>query len=577
MVKKSEITLENIVTDAQEGVYLLKEDDIISFDLETTGLSPFRDNIALIQMWGNNTQTPVIIRVWDGVVPECIKGLFAEGNRTYVGHNVGGFDVLFADTHGIDWKANKWFDTLIGEGVISTSGRRDVSRNLKHSIRRRLGLEINKDIKHGGWTNEELSEEQLVYAVTDVVYLQDLMNEQIKKATEQGQLPALEMEMELVPIVAQMTLNGLPLVTSYLNEWLDEQKVVEIETKKWLVEHLGDINFNSPKQILEAFAAHGFELPNTQKGTLLELANYGEGLCSELAAHLVKYRAPAQRLKMYQPSWQKMHITNDWVHARFWSVGTDTLRFSSSNPNLQQIPKDGRCIIGNLPGIRIVSADYSQIEVRIAAEIANDSKLKEILSSDDGDIHRGVASQIFDVPPEEITDAQRRTAKAATFTLLFGGGPGVLYKYSRNSGSNMTEDDAREIFTKFFLAFDGLHTMRKRAYGMSQNRRVVTIQLPNTAKRLLVGRNVSGPRIMNTAVQGSAAVGIKYALLEADRMGLTKYIGATVHDEIVAAVPDGEVEEYKKQLEEAMIIGMKKLFPEINVKVEVKDGFYWQP
>lgn len=575
MVKKAPVSLEGIVTDPQEGVDLLSHDTIISFDVETTGLSPFRDNIALIQMWGNNTRTPVIIRIWDGVVPECVKGLFSEGGRTYVGHNVGGFDVLFADTHGIDWKANRWFDTLIGEGIISTTGRRDVSRNLKNSIRRRLGLEINKDIKHGGWTNEELSEEQLMYAVTDVVYLQDLMNEQIRKATEQGQLEALNMEMDLVPIVAQMTLNGLPLVTSHLQTWLDEQRVIESKTKDWLVENLGDINFNSPKQILDAFEAKGFELPNTQKGTLLEIANYGEGLCSELAANLLKYRAPAQRLKMYQPSWQKMHITDDWVHARFWSVGTDTLRFSSSNPNLQQIPKDGRCIIGNLPGMRIVSADYSQIEVHIAAEIAGDEKLKDILKS--GDVHRGVASQVFGIPPEEITDAQRRTAKAATFTLLFGGGPGVLYQYSRNSGSNITEDDAREIFTKFFLAFDGLHTMRKRAYGMAQNRRVVTVQLPNTAKRLLIGRNISGPRIMNTAVQGSAAVGIKYALLEADRMGLMNYIGATVHDEIVAAVPDGEVEEYKKQLEEAMIIGMKRVFPEINVKVEVKDGFYWQP
>jgi len=577
VTKKAEITLEYIVTDAQEGVDLLKQDEIISFDVETTGLSPFRDNIALIQMWGNNTKTPVIIRIWDGVIPECVKGLFSEGGRTYVGHNVGGFDVIFADTHGIDWKANKWYDTLIGEGIISTTGRRDVSRNLKSSIRRRLGLEINKDIKHGGWTNEELTEEQLIYAVGDVIYLQDLMNEQIKKATEQGQIDALNMEMELVPIVAQMTLNGLPLVVDELNVWLDTQKELERDVKQWLIENLGDINFNSPKQILDAFAAKGYELPNTQKGTLYELANYGEGECAELAANLLKYRAPAQRLKMYQPSWQKMHITNDWVHARFWSVGTDTLRFSSSNPNLQQIPKDGRCIIGNLPGIRIVSADYSQIEVRIAAEISNDEKLKDILRSKDGDIHLGVASQIYDKKPEDITASERRTAKAATFTLLFGGGPGALYHYARNTGSDMTEDDAREIFTKFFLAFDGLHAMRKRAYAMSQNRRIVTIQLPNTAKRLLVGRNVSAPRIMNTAVQGSAAIGIKYALMECDKMGLMKYVGATVHDEIVAAVPDNEVEQYKKDLETAMINGMKRIFPDMITKVEVKDGFYWQP
>ena len=567
--------LDSVIYDPAIGMELLSNDSVISFDLETTGLSPWRDNIALMQFYGNNTKTPVLIRIYDGVIPEVVKTFFAVGDKLFVGHNVVGFDVLFLDTHDIDWDNNRWYDTLIGEGIISTTSRHDVSRNLKNSIRRRLGMSIDKDIEHGKWTIDTLSEQQLTYAVNDVLYLQDLMREQREKAESQDQTEALDMEMELAPIVAKMTINGLPLISEYLNMWLDEQKEIEQRSREWLIEKLGPINLNSPVQLMKKFAELGLNFENTKAETLTAIAEFGEGEASEIAAHLLEYRAPAQRMKMYGESWQKQHIVDDWVHARFWQVGTDTMRFSSSNPNLQQVPKDGRKIIGNLDGVTIVNADYSQIEVRIAAQIAKDEKLIEVLDS--GDVHKGIAAQIFGISEDMVTAEQRKLSKAATFTLLFGGGPKMLYEYAKNSGSHIEFDDAREIFSRFFVAFEGLKDMRYKAYGMAKNRKVVTIRLPNSAKRVLVGGNVTPTRILNTVVQGTAAIGMKYALLEADKMGLTKYIGATVHDELVAAVPDGEVEEYKKALEQAMINGMHRIFPDMKVLVEVKDGKYWQP
>ena len=574
MSEKLEYELGDIIFDPFEGVELLLNDDIISFDLETTGLSPWRDNIALMQFYGNKTQTPVLIRISDGVVPDVVKSLFATGGKLFVGHNVVGFDVLFLDTHGVDWSKNKWYDTLIGEGVISTTSRRDVSRNLKSSIRRRLGMTIDKNIEHGKWMADQLSDQQLTYAVNDVIYIQELMREQIEKAGSQEQTEALDMEMELAPIVAKMTLNGLPLLPEYLNMWLDEQKEVEKRSREWLIEHLGPINLNSPVQLMRRFKELDLNFENTRADTLTAIASFGEGLASDIASHLLEYRAPAQRMKMYQESWQKQHIIDDWVHARFWQVGTDTMRFSSSNPNLQQVPKDGRKIIGNLDGVSIVNADYSQIEVRIAAQIANDERLIEVLNS--GDVHKGVAAQIFDITEEEVTPAQRKLAKAATFTLLFGGGPQMLFEYAKNSGSHIEFNEAREIFSRFFVAFQGLREMRNKAYAMSKDRKVVSIRLPNSGKRVLIGKNVTPTRILNTVVQGSAAVGLKYAILEADKMGLTKYLGATVHDELVAAVPDKEVEAYSKALEQAMIIGMRRAFPNMEVLVEVKSGKYWQ-
>lgn len=562
-----------VVRNVDEACEILEQETEIGFDTETSGLSPWRDHLALMQFCGRNSKTPVVLRIPDGVVPKRVLKLFETGNRTFVGHNLVSFDNLFLGTHGVDWQKSKYFDTLVGEGLISTTGRRDVSRNLKNSVRRRLGMTLDKDIEHGNWGAEQLSDKQLEYAAGDVIHLIDLMDEQKSKAEQQGQTEAMEMEMELVPIVSEMTLNGLPLPIASLHKWLDEQRELQKESKAWITKNMGEFNMNSWQQKIKAAAAMGVTLENTQSDYLADLAENGSGITAEVAKNLHDYSAPAQRLKMYSEAWQNMHIVDEWAHPRFWQVGTDTLRFSSSDPNFQQLPKDGRKIIGNIPGLKIVNADYSQIEVRIAAEIAHDYKLIELLQ--EGDVHANIAALVFGIPKEQVSEAQRRSAKAATFTLLFGGSADRLYKGAKSYGASMTEDEAYEVFTKFFQTFDGLRRIREQAFGM-KGRRVVTIRFPNSSKRVIVGRNVTPTRILNTAVQGPAAVGMKYALLEAKKNGIMQFIGSTVHDELVAAVPDKYVEEVSHLLNKSMVDGMHRAFPDMTVKVEVKSGDYWQ-
>lgn len=562
-----------IIMDVNAGCDILEKETEIAYDSETSGLSPWRDRIALMQFCGRESKIPVLIRTPDGVIPQRVQNLFRSKNRLFVGHNVTGFDILFLDTHHVPWQEARWYDTLIGEGVISTTSRRDVSRTLKDSVRRRLGMTLDKDIEHGHWEAEALSDRQKEYAAGDVLYLLDLMDEQKMKAESQGQLEALEMESELLKITAEMTLNGLPLVREVMQDWLKEQAEKQKASKEWLLAELGPINLNSPQQKIKAAAAKGVILENTKAETLQEIATYGTGYHQLLAQNLLDYAAPAQRIKMYNEAWQNMYIVDDWVHPHFWQTGTDTLRFSSTNPNFQQIPKDSRKIIGNLDGLTIVSADYSQIEVRIAAEVAGDQKLIEVLK--EGDAHTNVASLIFGVPPDQVTFDMRRNAKAATFTLLFGGSYKRLYQGARSLGSEITEDEAYKVFTKFFQTFDGLRRVREQAFAM-RDRRVVTLRFPNGAKRVLIGKNVTPTRILNTTVQGPAAIGMKYALLEAKKNGIMQYIGATVHDELVAAVPDSLVPEVSHLMEKSMLDGMRRAFPNMFTKVEVKSGKFWQ-
>lgn len=566
-------TPKQIVMDVNEGCEILEKESDIAFDTETTGLSPWRDNIALMQFCGRDSQVPVLIRISDGVIPDRVKRLFSEGDHRFIGHNVSAFDILMLDTHGVEWDKSRWYDTLIGECVISTTGRHGVSKNLKNSVRRRLGLTLDKDIEHGHWTAPELSEKQIEYAAGDVLHIIDLMDEQVEKAETQGQTRVLEMEMELLKVVSRMTLNGMPLDENALDTWLEKQRNLMEFSRAWLVNELGPINLNSQQQKIKACANKGVLFENMQASYLADIADHGVGYAAELARNLHALSAPAQRIKMYSQAWRDRFIVDGWVHPRFWQAGTDTLRFASSDPNFQQIPKDGRGIIGGIEGITIISADYSQIEVRIAAEEAQDERMIEILKA--GDVHRGVASSIFSLPPDQISDAQRRASKAATFTLLFGGSAERLYTSALSMGINMTKDEAYDIFTKFFDTFQGLRRVRQQAFAM-RGRRVVTITFPNGAKRVLVGRLVTPTRILNTSVQGPAAMGMKYALLEAHKNGLGRYLGATVHDEMVLAVPDTLVPEVIPLVEKSMIDGMHVVFPNMLVKVEVKRGLHWQ-
>jgi DNA polymerase I len=561
-----------VIFDPATAARMLEKNSRIAFDTETTGFSPWRDNLAIMQFYGPDTDTLSVIRTPNGVVPKPILDLFASKKRkTFIAHNAVAFDLMFMHTHGVDWEKHNWYDTLVGESLITPMGRRDVSKSLRASLRRRLGFEIDKNIEHGHWDGE-LSERQIEYATTDVLHLPALMDEQIGKAAKSGETQALNMEMELVPIVARMTINGLPLRRDVLDKYIVQQHEEIAASEKFLRKEFGNINMNSPKQLKEALWACGLEVDSTGVEILIPLSQLVTGHQLKVVEAVLKYKHGAQRIKMYNPVWADQHIINDWVHPRFWQVGTDTTRFSCSDPNLQQVPKDGRGIIGNLRGYKIVSADYSQIEVRIAAYYGADEIL--IAALDNEDVHTAIAAEVYGVPLHMVTRDQRRHAKALTFALLFGGSAATLFNHSKMSGGGLTEADSRMMTKKFFDRFKGLKRMRDSAYKMADRPGAVVIRLPNTTRRILVGYNKRHTVILNTIVQGSAAVGIKYGMLEARDAGLTKYLGSTVHDELVAAVPTKEAKEYGRELEEAMLRGMRAVI-DTTVKVETKIGDQW--
>lgn len=547
----------HVIFDPVDIANAMRQEKVIAFDTETTGLSPWRDSLAIMQFYGPSTGVTGIVQCRGGNVPDAIRDLFT-GDHLFVAHNAISFDILFLANAGVPWAKARWFDTLVGETVVIGSGRRDVSAALGPTLKRRLGVTIDKTIDHTGWAREQLTAEQIEYATGDIVHLPDLMAAQIEIARESSQLEALKLEQKLVKIFAQMTLNGLPMMPHVLDNFLEKQGELSLKYHRELISALGDINYNSPKQLLSALSARGVNLVDTRHETLVEYS-HNKLPHYEYVDALLNYRKPAQRLKMYGGSWRQRYLIDGLVHPRFWPCGTDTGRVSSTDPNLQQVPKDGRFLIGNVPGYKIVSCDYSQIEVRVAAFIANDTRLMQLLESTD--VHTTIASDVFGVPPEQVSPTQRKMSKAITFTMLFAGSADTFYRHAHTMGAEISHDDAERIFHDFLQKFPGISEQRRWAENVSRKPGVVFIRLKNGLRRGLIGEKKRPSVIVNTVVQGNAAIGMKTGLLLAAERGLLPYLGATVHDELVAAVPDKQAEEFGQELSNAMIDGMAQLIP----------------
>jgi DNA polymerase I len=560
-----------IIRDAREMAKALEHDHTIGFDTETTGLSPWRDRIALMQFYGDESGALGAIQIKNGQVPQELKDLFTK-DRTFICHNAVAFDILMLATHDVPWQECNWYDTLVGETVCVSTGRKDIRKNLKSATHRRLGVTLDKGIEHGHW-HEELSDEQLEYATQDVAHLPALMRAQIQKAVETNQLEALQLECEIMPYVARMTVNGLPCPVEKMREFIavQEQELQKYHGK--MIATFGDINFNSHVQIKKAIRQiFGMRWESTAEPALLDKI-YDDPIAAPLAQLILNYRAPAQRLKMYDDDFIHEHIINDFIHARFWQCSADTGRFTCSNPNLQQVPRDGRWFIGSRPGYDLVSVDYSQIEVRVAAYISGDQALMEVLDNDD--VHRSVASLIFQTPAGLVTKEQRRKAKAAVFALLYCGGVTRLYNQARQDGSPMTMEEANDVFTAFFSKFQGLWKMRLKAIAMSKNNRMNIVRMPSGLRRVLMGMDNRPSVILNNTVQGFAAAGLKQGMRIAGKHGLFEYIGAQVHDELVASVPQKQSRDFGEALKADMIEGMGLYLP-VTVKAEVKSGPVWQ-
>lgn len=571
-VRVSTVDPTTVLRDEAEAMRVYDHDRIIAFDIETTGLHHARDTIAVVAFHAEG-RPPAVLHYPDGLPYDSPIVDWLE-DRTLVGHNLTAFDVPFLIQAGYDpFLADGWFDTMVAEQMSLSKDRGKVSVALASTLKRHLGLTIDKSIDHSGWRRPQLTEDQIRYAANDIVHVLRLREKQLQKIEDVGTMDGMETELDCAAITANFIAHGMPISDDRRREMvtksLDDAAALQFD----LEETFGDgFNPRSASQVKARFAdVFGVTLRKTDEDTLTNVMAEG-GPAGEAASLILMARRLLKR-GMYDEDWAAKFVTNGRVHARYWSLGTDTGRYSSSDPNLQQVPRDYRPMF-EAPGDNVlISVDYSGIEVLISGIRAREMGIVNAFR-EGRDVHRWVASQLFSLPEEKIDKDLRTVAKAASFTLLFGGGVPSLMRTAAQGGHPISRERAKTIINEFFDQFPAANAMVQRAYDRADGPYPVILKVPHGVRRVLVPPDKSAQRILNTLCQGTAAVGLKKGLAAMKEYGIARMVRAVVHDEVVLECPASDADAVIHAATRAMKEGMASVIG-MEPGTEYKVGKNW--
>jgi DNA polymerase-1 len=314
--------------------------------------------------------------------------------------------------------------------------------------------------------------------------------------------------------------------------------------------------------VVDALAAVGCSIDGTSDWKLAQVEH-------PLGALLRRYRAASKNATAYGHDWLKHVGAEGRVYPHWRQLGAWSGRMSCSAPNMQQLPQGGyrRCVVAP-PGRVLVQADYSQIELRLAAKIANETVMIEAYRRGD-DLHALTARQLLG--RNNVTKLDRQLAKALNFGLLYGMGARGLRGYARTAyGVDMTEDQAIAYRAKFFQTYPGLAAWHRNVGASGQ----LPVETRTIAGRRLVGVRGFNEKL-NTPVQGSGADGLKLALAllwERRDQAAGAFPVMAVHDEIVVEADANRAAEAEAWLKAAMIDAMGPLSEPVPVEVECSIG-----
>ncbi len=572
----------------------LEKSPIIGLDTEGTKFDPFTAKLLLLQISTKNN----IYVIDNGKVDiSPIKHILESERPLKIAQNAKFDYSLLKAQAGV--KLGAVFDTMLAERILTMGVSREIS--LKTIAEKYLGVKMDKTIRetftdprnNTGQVN--FTKEQLDYAARDVSVLIPIFEKQFKKLQEEGLIEVAKLEFLVVPVVSEMELRGSLIDQvkwrKYIAELREKRDIINKEIQDDL-RHLSPysqtdlfgnevdtINLDSPLQLLTAFKKMGVELPNTAEATLHKSAH-------PLAKKLLEYRAYEKMITSFGESiLEKIHPITGRLHPDFIQLGADTGRFACNNPNLQQIPADSgfrSCFIAT-PGYKLITADYSQIELRIMAEVSGDPAFLEAFQ-EDTDLHTLTASQMFRMPIEKVNKDKRFQAKSINFGLMYGRGPASLANQI-----GLSVEESRKLLEVYFAKYKkvkqwldnvGRQSVRQ-GYIRTLSGRKRMFNLPDKTdmdyEKLIGAVERQGK---NTPIQGTSADITKYALVFIEReiksRGLDAYLIHTVHDEIVTEAAEDTVEEVASLVEEQMIKAGEKLLKKVPVKVDIHISECWE-
>ncbi|MEW8978133.1 MAG: DNA polymerase I [Symbiobacterium sp.] len=396
-----------------------------------------------------------------------------------------------------------------------------------------------------------------------------------------------EVELPLMPILAEMEATGVGIDPAALHEMSGELERRILHLSQEIYELAGmQFNISSPKQLGDVlFGKLG--LPHGKKTRTGGYSTDAEVL-EELAplypiAQLVlDYRTLTKLKGTYVDALGQLVARDGRIHTTFTQTVAETGRLSSKDPNLQNIPiriEEGRRIRKAFiarPGHVLLSADYSQIELRVVAHFSGDPALREAFLHDQ-DIHARTAAEVFGVPMEQVTPEMRRQAKAVNFGLIYGQ---TDFGLARSVGISRAE--ARAFIETYFAKFAGVKRYMEEKKAEAREKGYVTTldgrrrPLPEIHHRVFSIRQNAERMAINTPIQGTAADLMKRAMIAVRRAmreeGLSARMILQVHDELVFECPEGELDRLARLVKREMEGAMKL---DVPLKVEIKAGPDW--
>lgn len=431
-----------------------------------------------------------------------------------------------------------------------------------------------------GETPEVSSETAAVYA---------LYRPLLKELKDKGLFSLFqEIEVPLAKVLARMETVGVSLDLGILGN-LSRDSHDRLETlQKELIDMAGEeFNLNSPKQ-LSHILFEKLKLPvvkrtktgfSTDEEVLTRLAEK-----HKFPSKILEYRQLAKLQSTYIDALPKLvNPRTGRLHASFDQTGTETGRLSSSNPNLQNIPirtEFGRQIrkafVASSSKHRIVSADYSQIELRILAHLAGDENLQRAFAQDQ-DIHDFTAALIFEVKEEDVTREMRDTAKRVNFGIIYG-----MSAFGLAKDLGIPQPQAQDFIDRYFLRYPKVRLFMDEQIAKCEKDGFVTTLLnrrryiPEIHSENMAIRQFAQRQAINTPVQGSAADLIKLAMIRVqqalERERLKSQMIITVHDELVFDVPIDEMKDLtrvaRQEMEHALTLN-------VPIRVSIAQGKNW--
>ena len=488
------------------------------------------------------------------------------------------------------------FDTMLAERVLTCGLTKLGDLSLVSLSRKYLGLELSKEIRKTFENHlRDFTKKQLDYAATDVLVLFPIYEVQKARLEKERLEKIASLEFKLVPVVSEMELRGFLIDVERWRRAIDDyrRKAKEVDqkmqeelrpysraTQKDLFgNHANVVNLNSPSQIMEAFRRVGLDLPSTGEEILARHDH-------PLAKLLLEYREYEKIISAFGDNLlAKINPKTGRIHPDYMQIGADTGRFACSNPNLQQIPTDSlfrSCFIAS-PDHKLVVADYSQIELRIMAELSEDPVFMKAFREDQ-DLHALTASQMFGIPLDQITKERRFQAKSINFGLMYGRGAKSLA-----AQLEVSEEESRQLLDKYFRQYHRVRTWLdsvareavRRGYsttlgGRKRYYEKVTPADPNYERQASYIERQG----KNTPIQGTSADITKMALVNIRQRIRKEKLDAvpihTVHDEVVVEARTSVAERTAKIVKEEMERAGEELLKKVPVKVEVAVSDVWE-